>query len=230
MSSTRRSTASTRRPTRSSASSPWEARRRAWRWPGPGVWVAARPFAAASHRGGTLTAVNFPLPQLDPAQDLALAPPALATVYDGLVALRRAGGAEGFTLVPDLAMTLPRPADGGTTYTFTLRRGIRYSNGTLVRASDFRRGIQRQLSFGAYSRLLRGHPRRTSVPPEPAALRPVGRDRHQRRGGHGHLPPEPGRPRLPLQARADPRGSGPARRARATSSTVRRSCPAPART
>ena len=43
---------------------------------------------------------------------------------------------------------LPRPADGGKTYTFTLRRGIRYSNGTPVRASDFRRGIQRQLSFG----------------------------------------------------------------------------------
>src|SRR5262249_48126887 len=36
-----------------------------------------------------------------------------------------------------------------TTYTFTLRRGIRYSDGTLMRASDFRRGMQRQLSFGA---------------------------------------------------------------------------------
>jgi peptide/nickel transport system substrate-binding protein len=46
------------------------------------------------------------------------------------------------------AKTLPRPTAGGTTYTFTLRRGIRYSNGNLVRASDFRRGIQRQLSFG----------------------------------------------------------------------------------
>jgi len=34
-------------------------------------------------------------------------------------------------------------------YTFTLRRGIRYSTGALVRASDFRRGIQRELSFGA---------------------------------------------------------------------------------
>jgi ABC-type transport system substrate-binding protein len=43
---------------------------------------------------------------------------------------------------------LPRPADGGTTYTFTLRRGIRYSTGAPVRASDFRRGIQRELSFG----------------------------------------------------------------------------------
>ena len=117
---------------------------------GPGVWVAARPFAAASHRGGTFTVVNGSLPDRDPVQ--AYSPgdvPALATVYDGLVALRRAGGAAGFTLVPDLATTLPRPTDGGTTYTFRLRPGIRYSNGTLVRASDVRRGLRRQLSFGA---------------------------------------------------------------------------------
>ena len=116
-----------------------------------GVWAAARAFAAASHRGGTLTVVSDGMPELDPVQ--AYDPttnPALATVYDGLVALRRSGGAAGLTLVPDLAMTLPRPADGGTTYTFTLRHGIRYSNGTLLRASDIRRGIQRQLSFGAY--------------------------------------------------------------------------------
>jgi YVTN family beta-propeller protein len=116
-----------------------------------GVWVAARPFAAASHRGGTLTVVGDYLPERDPVQ--AYDPfgiPALATVYDGLVALRRSGGAAGLTLVPDLALTLPRPAGGGTTYTFTLRPGIRYSNGTPVRASDFRRGIQRQLRFGWY--------------------------------------------------------------------------------
>jgi YVTN family beta-propeller protein len=116
-----------------------------------GVWVTARAFAAASHRGGTLTVVGDYLPDRDPVQ--AYDPegiPALATVYDGLVALRRSGGAAGLTLVPDLARTLPRPAGGGSTYTFTLRRGIRYSNGTLIRASDFRRGIMRQLSFGAY--------------------------------------------------------------------------------
>jgi YVTN family beta-propeller protein len=118
---------------------------------GSGVWVAARPFAAASHRGGTLTVASGWLPGLDPAQvDYPYGTPALATVYDGLVAWRRAGGAQGFTPVPDLARTLPRPADGGTTYTFTLRPGIRYSNGELVRASDFRRGIQRQLSYGSY--------------------------------------------------------------------------------
>ena len=116
---------------------------------GSGVWVAARPFAAASHRGGTLTFVSDSPPVADPT--LAYDPannPVLATVYDGLTALRRSGGAAGLTLVPDLATRLPRPADGGRTYTFTLRRGIRYSSGALVRASDIRRGIQRQLLIG----------------------------------------------------------------------------------
>ena len=140
---------------------------------GSGVWVAARPFAAASHRGGTLTEVSKFLPEPDPAQAYgADGMPALATVYDGLVAFRKTDGALGGTLVPDLAATLPRPADGGTAYTFTLRRGIRYSNGTPVRASDFRRGIQRQLSFGAspayYEGILGGqacslHPRRCDL-------------------------------------------------------------------
>jgi len=111
---------------------------------GSGVWVAAAPYAAASHRGGTLTRVSSFLAPPDPVHDYAV----LSNVYDGLVAFRKAGGAQGETLVPDLAVTLPRPADGGTTYTFTLRRGIRYSTGALVRASDFRRGIQRELSFG----------------------------------------------------------------------------------
>jgi YVTN family beta-propeller protein len=119
---------------------------------GSALWVAARPFAAASHRGGTLTVVSgYIPPEADPVRAYnPVATPALATVYDGLVAWRRAGGPHGFTLVPDLARTLPRPADGGTAYTFTLRPGIRYSTGVLVRASDFRRGIQRQLSgFGS---------------------------------------------------------------------------------
>ena len=115
---------------------------------GSGVWVAARPFPSASHRGGTLTVADTYLP--DPPDPAAVYSydGTLTAVYDGLTAFRRSGGAAGLTLVPDLAKTLPRPTAGGTTYTFTLRRGIRYSNGNLVRASDFRRGMQRQLSFG----------------------------------------------------------------------------------
>ncbi len=116
---------------------------------GSGIWVAARAFAAASHRGGTLTAAVESLPVPDPTQAYDFSTvSALETGYDGLVALRRSGGAPGLTLVPDLAVTLPRPTGGGTTYTFTLRPGIRYSNGTLVRASDFRLGFERQITVG----------------------------------------------------------------------------------
>jgi peptide/nickel transport system substrate-binding protein len=45
--------------------------------------------------------------------------------------------------VPDLATTLPVPTDGGRTYVFQLRSGIRYSNGQLVRPDDFRRALER---------------------------------------------------------------------------------------
>ena len=114
-----------------------------------GVWVAARPFTAAGHRGGTLTVVSQWPPQPDPTQAVGgLDTPTLATAYDGLVALRRSGGTQGLTPVPDLATRLPLPTDGGKTYTFTLRPGVRYSNSAPVRASDFRRGIQRLLTIG----------------------------------------------------------------------------------
>ena len=48
-------------------------------------------------------------------------------------------------LVPDLATALNSPVDGGKTYAFRLRKGIRYSTGEPVRASDLRRGIERSL-------------------------------------------------------------------------------------
>lgn len=67
----------------------------------------------------------------------------LSLTNDGLVTYRRIGGLAGDTLVPDLATALPAPMDGGRTYTFQLRRGIRYSNGALVKPEDLRRAIER---------------------------------------------------------------------------------------
>ena len=57
---------------------------------------------------------------------------------DGLVAFEPIGGTNS-TLVPDLATSIPTPTDGGRTYTFELRSGIRYSNGEVVAPGDFRR-------------------------------------------------------------------------------------------
>ena len=58
---------------------------------------------------------------------------------DGLVGFRKVGGVQGIQLVPDLAVSLPAPTNGGTTYTFQVRKGVRYSNGRLVQPEDFRR-------------------------------------------------------------------------------------------
>ena len=101
----------------------------------------------ASHRGGTLTLIANLSPH-DQATDPALAYTIpmwqmLSVTSDGLAGYRRAGGAAGNILVPDLARSLPAPVDGGRTYTFRLRPGIRYSTGVPVRPEDFRRAIER---------------------------------------------------------------------------------------
>jgi peptide/nickel transport system substrate-binding protein len=113
------------------------------------LWVTALPPAAA-HRGGTLT-ISTPVSRcgcLDPAfvfepNEWRL----LTTLYDGLVAYRKVGGAGGATLVPDLARQLPVPTGGGRVYRFDLRAGIRYSDGTPLRASDVRASFERMLKL-----------------------------------------------------------------------------------
>ena len=68
---------------------------------------------------------------------------------DGLTALNQASGPAGAQLVPDLATSLPTPTDGGKTYTFLLRSGIRYSTGKPVRATDFRSTFERDFALGS---------------------------------------------------------------------------------
>jgi YVTN family beta-propeller protein len=115
---------------------------------GRGVWATVLP-SPTSHRGGTLTVIAPPgMPHhfldTDPAVAWDILPwQMLSLTNDGLVGYRRVGGPAGTTLVPDLATALPAPADGGRTYTFRLRTGIRYSTGMLVRPADFRRAIER---------------------------------------------------------------------------------------
>jgi peptide/nickel transport system substrate-binding protein len=47
----------------------------------------------------------------------------------------------------DIAVRVPKPTDGGRTYSFRVRSGIRYSNGALVRPSDFRSSLERLLTM-----------------------------------------------------------------------------------
>ncbi len=112
---------------------------------GTTMYVAVRTSGLA-HRGGTLNVLTAPdtFHSIDPA--VAYAYPdwsALMLTNDGLVTYKRVGGSDGTRLVPDLATTIPVPADGGRTYTFEVRPGIHYSNGALLRPADFRRAIER---------------------------------------------------------------------------------------
>jgi YVTN family beta-propeller protein len=111
-----------------------------------GVYVAVRSSGAA-HREGTLSVAgwtDFSPDSIDPAVGgNPTSWPFLITTNDGLVGFRRVGGIEGIQLVPDLAVSLPTPTDDGRTYTFRLRPGIRYSNGSLVEPEDFRWAIER---------------------------------------------------------------------------------------
>jgi peptide/nickel transport system substrate-binding protein len=110
------------------------------------IWFSSRQTARV-HRGGTLHLFEIQAPDsLD--QDAAYASTAWSVssmTGDGLVGYKRVGGLDGVTLVPDLATSLPLPTNEGRTYTFQLQRGIRYANGDLVRASDIRRALERDV-------------------------------------------------------------------------------------
>jgi peptide/nickel transport system substrate-binding protein len=64
-------------------------------------------------------------------------------VYDGLVLFKQVPGDDSFKVVPDLAEALPTPTDGGKTYVFTLRKGIKFSDGRDVTTDDVVASFQR---------------------------------------------------------------------------------------
>ncbi len=118
---------------------------------GDRIWLSTREHAAI-HRGGTLRLFDFIVPDsIDEGSGyLSEAWSVFTSTGDGLVGFRRVGGLDGTTPVPDLATAITPPTDGGRTYTFQLQRGIRYSNGDVVRASDFRRALERDFRIGSY--------------------------------------------------------------------------------
>ena len=116
---------------------------------GAALYVAVKT-SGLGHRGGTLRVLTQSIDSIDPAVTYGYDDwRALILTNDGLVTFRRAGGAAGAVLVPDLATSIPTPTDGGTTYTFQVRTGVHYSTGALVRAVDFRHAIERSLVNGS---------------------------------------------------------------------------------
>ena len=60
-----------------------------------------------------------------------------------LVTYRSAPGAAGIQLVPDLATSLGKVSDNGLTWTYHLKTGIRFEDGTTVTSQDVKYAIER---------------------------------------------------------------------------------------
>ena len=106
------------------------------------------PAAGTPQKGGTLTILaSSAFGVADPAQNYTLQEWAfLIDTHDGLVQFKRVGGTAGTQLVPDLATEIPQPTDGGKTYTFNIRKGIKFSDGTTMKPSDFVTTFERQFT------------------------------------------------------------------------------------
>lgn len=63
--------------------------------------------------------------------------------YDGLLTFSYGAGATTFNVVPDLAEALPTVSNGGKTFTFKLRKGIKFSDGKPVTVADVKASFER---------------------------------------------------------------------------------------
>ncbi|HSS03699.1 MAG TPA: ABC transporter substrate-binding protein [Solirubrobacterales bacterium] len=91
-------------------------------------------------RGGISWFPDYLDPQLSYSQEGWMA---LYNSYIPLLTYRHAAGKAGSEVIPGLARSMPRISDRGTTYTLFLRRGLEYSDGRRVKASDFEFAIER---------------------------------------------------------------------------------------
>jgi peptide/nickel transport system substrate-binding protein len=100
---------------------------------------------AAAHRGGTLRLVaRSAAGTLDPQINYTLQYWQLfQPLYDGLLAFKKVAGPDSFTVVPDIAEAIPEAQDGGKTYVFKIRQGIKFANGQEVGVKDVVASYQR---------------------------------------------------------------------------------------
>ncbi|MDP9861201.1 MULTISPECIES: ABC transporter substrate-binding protein [Streptosporangium] len=64
-------------------------------------------------------------------------------MYDGLLAFKKVGGEASYDLVPDLAEAMPEVSADGRSYTFTLRKGVKFAGGAEVTVDDVVASFQR---------------------------------------------------------------------------------------
>jgi peptide/nickel transport system substrate-binding protein len=104
--------------------------------------------------GGTRTGGSINLSQtsqpdfLDPSLGYTVnAIEAFWLVYTPPLTYPRKEGDAGAQLIPGLAEAMPEISEDGLTYEFTFRKGLKYSDGSPLKASDFEHSIRRVLNL-----------------------------------------------------------------------------------
>ncbi|MFD7235203.1 ABC transporter substrate-binding protein [Streptomyces syringium] len=103
----------------------------------------------SAKKGGTLTVLNrLPQKQFDPARLYTSGGGNIPSlVYRTLTTRNREDGAKGTEVVPDLATDTGTPSDDAKTWTYKLKDGLKYEDGSPITAADIKYGVER--SFAA---------------------------------------------------------------------------------
>jgi len=117
------------------------------------VFVDTGALGSGTQRDGGIFRVVLPeFDYVDPALSYSFGGWALLdTTCARLMTYPDKPAPEGFRVVPEVAADYPKISRNGKTYTFTLRSGFRFSDGTPVRASAFAHAINRSLARGVDS-------------------------------------------------------------------------------
>jgi peptide/nickel transport system substrate-binding protein len=105
---------------------------------------------SSGEQGGEIKVGTTGLDNADPVMfQTTQAVQAFQTAYTPLLTYAHKEGSSGSEIIPGLAEAVPDPTNGGKTYEFQLREGLKYSDGTPVKASDFENTIKRLLVLGS---------------------------------------------------------------------------------
>jgi peptide/nickel transport system substrate-binding protein len=120
---------------------------------GGGTWTTAGTTSAQGKTFSNLKVVWGTTDYMDPGLSYRLESWQLfQDVYLGLLAKRygTCGVGAGCTqIIPAIAQSLPKSNSDGTDLKFTLRKGLKYSNGETVKASDFKNTIIRDFKLNS---------------------------------------------------------------------------------
>ena len=106
--------------------------------------------SASAQAGGTITIAAGTAPlSADQGLDFTTQGNELYSVVNTplLTFQRGVQGVAGSKIIPGLAQALPTVTNGGKTYTFMLRPGLKYSNGTAIKASDVTYALERDIKI-----------------------------------------------------------------------------------